>query len=268
MNRGGIEPSTEGACGEMYRQAAQSKCVNEVNVHYICGTEVSIKKITRHEVRVNENKEEITSDQTRHKVQGRREGEVDVEAPVWRLLEAEGHLSNRRNRNRIRKHLRKKLDGLKRRTDLPDGVKRVEMEKLEAQLGRYQRPPKPEMQKVDWRRRKHKGEHHLKQRGKGLESAGHTIRPGRRLGIPGSGVSYPVHRVMSRRRYGVTSYGDKFKGLTIQYEMDERRRASEVERDAWHYHATMAELDVVEYQRAYTHLVAHQHGIGAWASER
>ena len=68
MNRGGIEPPTEGACGEMYRQAAQSKCVDEVNVHYICGTEVSIKKITRHEVRVNENKEEITSNQTRHKV--------------------------------------------------------------------------------------------------------------------------------------------------------------------------------------------------------
>ena len=68
MNRGGIEPSTEGACGEMYRQAAQSKCVNEVNVHYICGTEVSIKNITRHEVQVNEKKEEITSEQTWHKV--------------------------------------------------------------------------------------------------------------------------------------------------------------------------------------------------------
>ena len=269
MNRGGIEPSTEGACGEMYRQAAQFICDDQMNVKYLSGTEVSIKNITRHEVRVNEKEEEITSDQTRHKVQGRREGEVDTEAPVWWLLEAEGHSSNRRNRNRIRKHLWKKLDDLKRRTDLPDGVKREEMGKLEAQLSRYQRPPKPERQKLDWRRRKRKGEHHLKQRGKVLESAERaTSRPGRRLGIPGSGVSYPVHRVMSRRRYGVTSDGDKFKGLTIHYELDERRRAREEERDAWHYHATMAELDVVEYQRAYTHLVAHQRGIGACAPKR
>ena len=215
MNRGGIEPSTEGAGGGMYRQAAQFKCDDQMNVKYLCGTEVSIKNIMRHEVQVKEKKEEVTSKQTWHKVQGRRKGEVDVEAPVWWLLEAEGHSSNHQNRNRIRRHLRKKLDGLERRTDLPDGVKRVEMEKLEAQLGRYQRPPKPEMQKVDWRRRKRKGEHHLKQRGKGLESAGHTIRPGRRLGIPGSGVSYPVHRVMSRRRYGVSSDNNKFKGLAI-----------------------------------------------------
>ena len=68
MNRGGIEPSTEGACGEMYRQAAQFKCDDQMNVKYLCGTEVSIKNITRHEVRVNEKKEEITSDQTGHKV--------------------------------------------------------------------------------------------------------------------------------------------------------------------------------------------------------
>ena len=68
--------------------------------------------------------------------------------------------------------------------------------------------------------------------------------------------------------YGVSSDGDKFKGLAMKCEMEHRRRASEVERDAWHYHATMAELDVVEYQKAYTQLAAHQQGIGACAPER
>ena len=55
-------------------------------------------------------REEVTSNQTRHQAQGRRNGEVDMEAPVWWMLEVEGHSSNRLNRNRIKKNLRKKLD--------------------------------------------------------------------------------------------------------------------------------------------------------------
>ena len=171
MNRGGIEPPTEGACGDMYRQAAQVKCAEQVNVQYICGTEVPAEKNKRHEVHVMENRkegaarvpsrrsrlpifrrladgkavsrEEVTTKQARHQVQGSRNGEVDTEAPVWWMLEVEGHSSNRRNRNRIRKNLRKKLDGLKRRTDIPEDVKCAEMRKLESQLDHYQRPPKP-----------------------------------------------------------------------------------------------------------------------------
>ena len=162
-----------------------------------------------------------------------------MEAPVWWMLEVEGHSSNRRNRNRIRKHLRKKLDGLKRRTDISEEVKRAEMRKLQCQLDYYQRPPKPTKQS-DWRQRQRQGKHQPTPRGKGLESAGRvTFRPGRRYGIPGSGVSYPIDRVMSRRRYGVSSDGDKFKGLAIKCEMEHRCRTSEVERDAWYYHATM-----------------------------
>ena len=98
---------------------------------------------------------------------------------------------------------------------------------------------------------------------KGLESAEQvTFCPGGRCGIPGIWVSYPIDRVMSRRQYGVSSDGDKLIGLAIKCKMERRRRAVEVERDAWHYNATIAELDVVKYQKAYTHLAAHQQGIG------
>ena len=72
---------------------------------------------------------------------------------------------------------------------------------------------------------------------------------------------------MSRRQYGVSSDGDKLKGLAIKCKMERRRRAVEVERDAWHYNATIAELDVVKYQKAYTHLAAHQQGIGVCSPE-
>ena len=171
MNRGGIEPPTEGACGDMYRQAAQDKCDEQVNVQYTCGTEVPAEKNTRHEAHVMGNRkegaarvplrqsrqttsrrladgkavprEEVTTTQARHDAQGSRNGEVVSEAPVWWMLEVEGHSSNRRNRNRIRKHLRKKLDGQKRRTDISEEVKRAEMKKLQSQLDYYQRLPKP-----------------------------------------------------------------------------------------------------------------------------
>ena len=60
---------------------------------------------------------------------------------------------------------------------------------------------------------------------------------------------------MSRRRHGVSSYGDKFKGLSVQWEMERIHKASLLERDPWYYHATLAELDFSKYQQAYTDLV-------------
>ena len=87
-------------------------------------------------------------------MQGKRKGEVEMEAPAWWLLEVEGHLSNRENKNRIRKNLRKKLDGLKRQTDLPEGTKSVKIRQLEAQLSYFQRPPKPKKQMANWCKRK------------------------------------------------------------------------------------------------------------------
>ena len=154
MNRGGIEPSTESACGGMDSTVARVIWEDLVVVHYICGTEA------QREVHVKEKREDKARKrlnvfrrlaegksacyQTRHKVQ---EGSEEYEdAPVWWQMEVEGHSYNPRNRNRIRKFLRRKIDYLERRTDLPEGARHDEMKKLESQLGYYQRPPRPEKQ--------------------------------------------------------------------------------------------------------------------------
>ena len=124
MNRGGIEPSTESACGGMDSKVARVIWEDLIVVHYICGTEAPARENTKHEVHVKEKREDKTRkrlnvfrrlaegksacDQTRHKVQEGREEYED--APVWWQLEVEGHSSNPRNRNRVRKFLRKKLD--------------------------------------------------------------------------------------------------------------------------------------------------------------
>ena len=104
MNRCEIKLSTEGACGDMYRQAARGRCVEQVDVQYMCKTEMS-KNITQHKIHMMEKREEDTSKQMQHQVQGGRNGEVDMEAPVWWMLEVERHSSNPRNKNRIRKKL-------------------------------------------------------------------------------------------------------------------------------------------------------------------
>ena len=66
---------------------------------------------------------------------------------------------------------------------------------------------------------------------------------------------------MSRRRHGVSSYGDKFKGLSVRWEMERRRKASLVERDPWYFHATLAQMDFLKYQQAYTDLAIQRQGI-------
>ena len=92
---------------------------------------------------------------TGHRVQARRNEEVEVDAPIWWLLEMEGHSSNRRNRNRIRRNLKAQINRLERRTDLPVGRIQAEAGKLRSQLNRYQRPPRPKKESIDrqWRNR-------------------------------------------------------------------------------------------------------------------
>ena len=108
-----------------------------VVVYYIRGTKVLAKSNTQREVHVKEKREDKTwkrlnvfrrlavgksaCDQMQHKVQEGREEYED--APVWWQLEVEGHSSNPRNRNRVRKFLQRKLDHLTRRTDLPEDTK-------------------------------------------------------------------------------------------------------------------------------------------------
>ena len=97
MNRGGIEPSTESACGGMDSKVARVIWEDLVVVYYICGTEAPAKRNTKREVHVKEKREDKTRkrlnvfrrlaegksarDQTQHKVQ---EGSEEYEdAPVW-----------------------------------------------------------------------------------------------------------------------------------------------------------------------------------------
>ena len=95
----------------------------------------------------------MIGEEPRHKVQEDKEAFED--APVWWKVEVEGHSINPRNRNRVRKFLRKKLDYLARRTDLPEGVNRDDLRQREAQLAYYQRPPRPKKQTPAGHLKKH-----------------------------------------------------------------------------------------------------------------
>ena len=120
---------------------------------------------------------------------GREDDEVEVDAPIWLLLEIEGHLSNRQNRNRIRRNLEAQINRLQRRTDLSDGRRNAEAEKLRSQLNRYQRSPRPKKEPTDQQRRK---------RVRNPRSSTED-RTGKRHGVPGRFINYPVERFMSRR---------------------------------------------------------------------
>ena len=64
----------------------------------------------------------------------------DVEAPVWWQLGVEGHSCNRRNRNRVRRYLRRTLDHLDAREDIPVSAKHKERQRRSIQLESLQRP--------------------------------------------------------------------------------------------------------------------------------
>ena len=58
MNRGGIKPSTESACGGMDSKVARAICEDLIVVHYICGTEAPAKSNTQREVHVKEKRKD------------------------------------------------------------------------------------------------------------------------------------------------------------------------------------------------------------------
>ena len=58
MNRGGIEPSTESACGGMDSKVARVIWEDLVVVYYIRGTEALAKSNTQREVQVKEKSED------------------------------------------------------------------------------------------------------------------------------------------------------------------------------------------------------------------
>ena len=176
---------------------------------------------------------ESAIDQTRHKAQEGSEEHED--APVWWQMEVEGHSSNPRNRNRVRKFLQRKLDHLTRRTDLPEDKKRAMTKKLEMQLAYYQRPPRVEKQTFERRRRKRPTKHQAEVVPDGpsvrnvKRAVGHRLPPCRQGLIVHSAavVCYRTRtrtRIARGRRYGVVSDGQKFHGLYHQAWMKEQAR--------------------------------------------
>ena len=128
MNREGLESSTESECGGMYSKAARVRCEEvmwdvQSDVNYKCGTKAPAKCNTRRKVRVKEklvDKKPKRSKVDRRRREGKSAGdrmsrevqaskETFEDAPVWWQLEVEGHSSNRRNKNRVRRYLRKML---------------------------------------------------------------------------------------------------------------------------------------------------------------
>ena len=156
--------------------------------------------------------------------------------------EKDGHSSNRRNRNRIRRHLRTKIHRMERRSDLSDERRRAETEHLRSQLNRYQRPPRPKKEFTDRLRRERTSERKSSRVENGKRR---KVQTERRYG-DGLIVHYPIHRVMSGRRHGVWSDGTKYKGLHMKHQRDYMNRATPVKRD------------YLGYFKAYTQLILQE----------
>lgn len=162
MNRGDIKSSTESKSGGMYSKDARVMC--EINVEsersegtvYRRGAEapdminarraVRVKKIRKDaaKMRSQESKvleeDQLETKQTSLGKPQQERAEEDMRAPVWWQLEVEGHSANRRNKNRVRRYLRKMLDHLEANEEIPEKVKRKERQRRRAQLEALQRP--------------------------------------------------------------------------------------------------------------------------------
>ena len=119
----------------------------------------------------------------------------------------------------------KKLDGLKRQTDLPEGTKSVKIRQLEAQLSYFQRPPKPKKQMANWCKRKRPKSQQvnvglIRQRERIMRFAvGHRLPPCLQ-GLTVHSAAVVCNKLVSQiargRRYGVVSDRMKFRGLYHQ----------------------------------------------------
>ena len=66
--------------------------------------------------------------------------EEDMRAPVWWQLEVEGHSYSRRNKNRVRRYLRKVIDRLEDNEGIPEMARHKELKRRRVQLEALQRP--------------------------------------------------------------------------------------------------------------------------------
>ena len=256
MNRGGNEPSTESACGGMYSKDVQDLCEDQMcNVTCLGDnneSETPKKDNARRTVRVTKISEEkkkirfkedktLVEDQPRKKQtrpeEQRESIDEDVEAPVWWQLGVEGHSCNRRNRNRVRRYLRRTLDHLDAREDIPESAKHKERQRRSIQLESLQRPRRrdkcTEIWKGWWKKRRVKP---MTIRSRAYNKnwwEGRNV-PDCRKGwiMPSFLVTRKklVHHIARGRRYGVVSDGNKYKGLHLQGPENPRIEARRQER--------------------------------------
>ena len=122
MNRGDSGASTVSASGGLYRKDAQAICGNKIDVIYLCGDE----RPEGHETRQRGPRSRRTKEEGTEPTGGA----------------AAQHSSNRRNWNRIRRQLTRKVYNLERRDDISDERRETEIFRLQEQFKVYQRPPR------------------------------------------------------------------------------------------------------------------------------
>ena len=179
MNRGGNGPPAGSTCGGMYRTGAQSmceenvRCVGNVCTGHNSGAEAPDASTARRAARVKKirwEEEKMGPKDSKKPAEGRPSKKqtshdvprwecIDMQAPVWWQLEVEGHSSNGKNKNRIRRFLRRTLDHLEANNDIPEEMKCKERQRRRLQLEALQRPPRVEKQKVErWRKKRPKNQ--------------------------------------------------------------------------------------------------------------
>ena len=157
MNRGDIDTPAGSSCGGLHIRA-RDMCVIDVMCERSNGTVYSDgaeaparrsvcvigKRKDEKKMRSQESKEleegQLATKQTSPDEPQQERAEEDMRAPVWWQLEVEGHSSNRRNKNRVRRYLQKMLDHLEANEEIPEKVKRKERQRRRVQLEALQRP--------------------------------------------------------------------------------------------------------------------------------
>ena len=122
MNRGDNGNSTESASGGLYREDARGICGNKLDLKYLCGDE----RPSGHKTRQGGSHSEMTK-------------EEEAETTGGEVVQ---HLSNRRNRNRIRRQLTREIYNMERREDILAERREIKICCLREQLKAYQRIPR------------------------------------------------------------------------------------------------------------------------------
>ena len=143
-------------------------------------------------------------------------------APIWWQLEVEGHSYNRRNRNQVRRYLRRTLNHLDVKEDIPEPMKCKERQRRLIQLESLRRQRRRKECTETWRGWWRKRRVKLKT----TKSSGRREHWWKGQKVPDClkgrivhGVEMECWRLVNRtakgRRYGVVSDGNRFYGLHL-----------------------------------------------------